>query len=61
MEKDVTINLKMPGEINSRRKSLKLSWRKLIMKGLAASEAESHIKEAAKSLMKAYTLIKENS
>lgn len=56
--KDVTINLKMPGHINNKRKTLKLSWRKLIMKGMAAIEAEKHISDSAKSMMKAYNLIR---
>ena len=56
--KDVTINLRMPADINEYRKKRKLTWRKLIEKGIASIEAETYIAEAAQTLMKAHTTLK---
>lgn len=58
-----TINLKVPEELNKKRKALNLTWRRVIEAGLQSkpkdlSKIKNHIRIAAKAMKEAYEELK---
>jgi hypothetical protein len=61
--KNITINLKVPEELNQERQKLKCTWRELIETGIAAKkdlngEIHVHLQTATQSLVKVLKLVK---